>query len=177
MASFFGMSATQSTLQSTMTLHRTLSYREHLTKTTGKLKNRNNLLIKLSGSTCGASANTLWSSALLCYSAAEYCAPVWSRSAHTSQVNVCSWTLPCASSLVPSVLHLSHGFLCSPTLNHQPYEGRRPLSSWWRKLSNMTVSQSSLISSTHHCYYWHPGSRCGWTYNQNTRWHQKSMEA
>jgi len=82
------MSATQSTLQSTMTLHRTLSYREHLTKTTGKLKNRNNLLIKLSGSTCGASANTLWSSALLCYSAAEYCAPVWSRSAHTSQVDV-----------------------------------------------------------------------------------------
>ena len=37
----------------------------------------------------GASANTLQSSALaLCYSAAEYCAPVWSRSAHTSQVDV-----------------------------------------------------------------------------------------
>ena len=34
-------------------------------------------------------ANTLRSSALaLCYSAAEYCAPVWSRSAHTSQVDV-----------------------------------------------------------------------------------------
>jgi len=43
---------------------------------------------KLAGSTWGASANTLRSSALvLCYSAAEYCAPVWSRSAHTSQVN------------------------------------------------------------------------------------------
>ena len=37
----------------------------------------------------GASANTLRSSALaLCYAAAEYCAPVWSRSANTSQVNV-----------------------------------------------------------------------------------------
>jgi len=34
-------------------------------------------------------ANTLRSSALaLCYSAAEYCAPVWSRSAHTSRVDV-----------------------------------------------------------------------------------------
>ena len=45
----------------------------------GKLKNRNNLLMKLAGSTWGASANTLRSSALaLCYSAAEYCAPVWS---------------------------------------------------------------------------------------------------
>jgi len=45
--------------------------------------------MKLDGSTWGASANTLRSSALaLCYSAAEYCAPVWSRSAHTSQVDV-----------------------------------------------------------------------------------------
>jgi len=72
-----------------VTLDRTLSYREHLTKTAGKLKNRNNLLMKLASSTCGTSANTPQSSALaLCYSAAEYCAPVWSRSAHTSQVGV-----------------------------------------------------------------------------------------
>ena len=47
------------------------------------------LLIKLAGPTLGASTNTLRSSALaLCYSAAEYCAPVWSRSAHISQVDV-----------------------------------------------------------------------------------------
>jgi len=72
-----------------VTLDRMLSYREHLTKTAGKLKNRNNLLMKLASSTWGASANTLRSSALaLCYSAAEYCAPVWSRSAHTSRVDV-----------------------------------------------------------------------------------------
>ena len=37
-----------------VTLDRTLSYREHLTKTAGKLKNRNNLLMKLAGSTWGA---------------------------------------------------------------------------------------------------------------------------
>jgi len=68
-----------------VTLDRTLSYREHLTKTAGKLKNQNNLLIKLAASTWGASANTLQSSALaLCYSAAEYCAPVWSCSAQCS---------------------------------------------------------------------------------------------
>jgi len=55
----------------------------------GKLNNRNNFLLKLASSTRGASTNTLRSSALvLCYSAAEYCAPVWSRSTHTSQVNV-----------------------------------------------------------------------------------------
>ena len=37
-----------------VTLDRTLSYREHLTKTAGKLKNRNSLLMKLAGSTCGS---------------------------------------------------------------------------------------------------------------------------
>ena len=66
-----------------------------------------------------------------------------------------------ALSLIPSILHLSHGFQCSPTLNRQPYEGRLPLTSWWRKSSNMTVGQSSLISLAHHCYDWHPGNRCG----------------
>jgi len=63
-----------------VTLDRMLSYREHLTKTAGKVKNLNNLLMKLAGSTWGVSTNTLRSSALaLCYSAAEYCTPVWSR--------------------------------------------------------------------------------------------------
>ena len=37
-----------------------------------------------------------------------------------------------------------------------------------KKFSNMTVGQSSLISSTDHCYDWYPGSRCGWTCNQLT---------
>ena len=82
--------------------------------------------------------------------------------------SMCSWTLPCVSSLIPSALHLSHGFQCSPPLNRQPYNGRLPLTSWWRKSSNMTVGQSSLISLTHNCYHWHPGSRCGWTCNQLT---------
>ena len=38
------------------------------------------------------------------------------------------------------------------TLNREPYEGRLPLTSWWRKSSNMTVGQSSLIYLAHHCY-------------------------
>ena len=54
---------------SSVTLDHTLSYREHLTKTAGKLKNGNNLLMKLAGSTWGTNANTLRTSALaLCYS-------------------------------------------------------------------------------------------------------------
>ena len=99
------------------------------------------------------------------------CAQTAPQSGHallTQVRSMCSWTLPCTSSLVPSVLHLSYGFQCSPTLNRQPYEGRLPLPSWWRKASNMTVGQSSLISLAHHCCDWHPENRCGWTCNQLT---------
>ena len=72
-----------------VTLDRTLTYKEHLEKTASKLKTRNNLLMKLAGSSWGARANTLRSSALaLCYSVGEYCAPVWARSAHTKLVDV-----------------------------------------------------------------------------------------
>jgi len=94
-----------------VTLDRTLSYRLHLTKTAGKLKNRNNLLMKLAGSTWGASANTLRSSAMaLCYSAAEYCAQVWSRCAYTSQVDV----------QLNSTMPLISGTLCSTPLPWLP---------------------------------------------------------
>ena len=69
-------------------LDRTLSYKEHLTKTAAKLKSRNNLLSKLAGSSWGAGASTLRTSAMaLCYSVAEYCSPVWCQSAHISQVD------------------------------------------------------------------------------------------
>ena len=72
-----------------VTLDRTLSYKDHLQKTAGKLKTRNNLLSKLVGTTWGANANTLRTSALaLCYSVGEYCAPVWAQSAHTNLVDV-----------------------------------------------------------------------------------------
>ena len=102
-----------------VTLDHTLSYREHiLTKTAGKLKNWNNLLMKLVGSTWGASANTLWSSALtLCYSAAEYCAPVWSRSAHTSRVDVqLNSTMRLISGTLRSTIYISP--IASTTLQH-----------------------------------------------------------
>ena len=71
-----------------VTLDRSLTYRDHLTKVAGKVKTRNNLLEKLAGSSWGDNAHTLRSAALaLSYSAAEYCAPVWARSSHTSLVD------------------------------------------------------------------------------------------
>ena len=63
-----------------VTLDRTLCYREHLTKTAGKLKNRNILLMKLAGYTWGASANTLLlNSKVPEQMTAEYCTPVCSH--------------------------------------------------------------------------------------------------
>lgn len=72
-----------------VTLDRALSFKDHLLKTAGKLRTRNNLLTKLVGTTWGANTNTMRSTALaLCYSVGEYCAPVWARSAHTNLVDV-----------------------------------------------------------------------------------------
>ena len=71
-----------------VTLDRTLTYKEHVTKTAKKLQGRNNLLTKLAGTSWGANASVLRSSALaLCYSVAEYCSPVWARSAHTARLD------------------------------------------------------------------------------------------
>ena len=68
-----------------VTLDHTLSLREHLVKTAGKLKNNEASWLY----SWGANAETLRSSALaLCYAVAEYCAPVWSRPAHTALVDV-----------------------------------------------------------------------------------------
>jgi len=72
-----------------VTLDRSLTYHEHVKKKAAKTYTRNNLLCKLAGSSWGANASTLKTTALaLCYSTAEYCAPVWSRSVHTKLVDV-----------------------------------------------------------------------------------------
>ena len=72
-----------------VTFDRTLSFKQHLTKTASKLKTRNNIIQKLCGTSWGSSATTLRCSALgLVYSTAEYCAPVWLNSPHANMVDV-----------------------------------------------------------------------------------------
>ena len=105
-----------------VTLDRTLSYREHLSRSAVKLKSRNNLIVKLACTSWGAIASTLCTSALaLCYWVAEYCCPVWARSIYTNLINtqlhsaMClisgclqptqlSW-LPVLSNVAPASLH------------------------------------------------------------------------
>ena len=53
-----------------------------------KVATRNNLLRKLSNSKWGANASTIRTTALaLCYSVAEYAAPVWARSYYAQKLN------------------------------------------------------------------------------------------
>jgi len=71
-----------------VTLDRIFSHREHLSCSAAKIKSRNNLIMKLAGTSWGASARTLRTSALaLCYSVAEYCCPVWARSSFTNLID------------------------------------------------------------------------------------------
>ena len=71
-----------------VTLDRTLSYKEHMHNTKMKVTTRNNLLRKLSNSKWGENASTIRTPALaLCYSVAEYAAPVWARSSHAKKLN------------------------------------------------------------------------------------------
>ena len=67
----------------------TLTYKHHLRKVAAKTRTRYNLVHMLACTTWGAVAKTLRTSSLaLCYYVAEYCAPVWSNSAHTNLVDV-----------------------------------------------------------------------------------------
>ncbi|KAJ3605796.1 hypothetical protein NHX12_027840 [Muraenolepis orangiensis] len=69
-------------------LDRTLSYKQHLEEVRAKVTARVSLIRRLAGTTWGASARTLRiSTQALVFSAAEYCAPVWSRSPHVKKVD------------------------------------------------------------------------------------------
>ena len=69
-------------------LDRSLTFCHHLVALCKKLSSHVTLLRQLVGSGWGAGAKTLHIATLsLVYSAAEYCAPVWCRSAHTCLIN------------------------------------------------------------------------------------------
>ena len=65
-------------------MDRSLTYRRHLESLRKRLTSRVALLRRLAGSDWGAGATILRTATLaLVHSTAEYCAPVWCRSAHT----------------------------------------------------------------------------------------------
>jgi len=67
---------------------RSLTFKKHLEDVKNKLKSRNNIISKLAGVNWGSNTKVLRISAIaLVYSVAEYCAPVWARSAHCHKVD------------------------------------------------------------------------------------------
>ncbi|KAL0193893.1 hypothetical protein M9458_012189, partial [Cirrhinus mrigala] len=111
-----------------VTLDRSLSYHDHLKKTAAKVSSQNNLLSKLAGTSWGARAQTLKTTALaLCYSTAEYCAPVWSRSSHTKLVDIQLNTSMCI--ITGTIRSTPLPWLSSATYHHHISDDRRPLQS------------------------------------------------
>ena len=69
-------------------LDKALTFRQHLESLHKKLTTRVGLLRRSAGSSWGAGAITLRTATLaLVHSTAEYCAPVWCRSAHTCLID------------------------------------------------------------------------------------------
>ena len=92
-------------------LDRSLTFRHHLVALRKTLSSHVTLLRRLVGSGWGAGAKTLHIATLsLVYSAAEYCAPVWCRSAHT----------PLIDSVLNDVLPIVTGCLRPTPTDHLP---------------------------------------------------------
>ena len=92
-------------------LYRSLTFRHHLVALHKKLFSRVTLLRRLVGSGWGAGAKTLCIATLsLVYSTAEYCAPVWCRSAHTRLID----------SVLNDALRIVTGCLCPTPMDHLP---------------------------------------------------------
>ena len=92
-------------------LDRLLTFRHHLVALRKKLSSRVTLLRRLVGSGWGAGAKTLRIATLsLVYSTAEYCAPVWCRSAHTRLID----------SVLNDALRIVTGCLCPTPTDHLP---------------------------------------------------------
>ena len=92
-------------------LDRSLTFRDHLVALRKKLSSRVTLLRRLVGSGWGAGAKTLRIATLsLVYSTAEYCAPVWCRSAHTRLID----------SVLNDALRIVTGWLRPTPTDHLP---------------------------------------------------------
>ena len=99
-------------------LDRSLTFRHHLVALRKKLSSRVTLLRRLVGSGWSAGAKTLRIATLsLVYSAAEYCAPVWCRSAHTRLID----------SVLNDALRIVTGWLHPTPTDHLPvFSGIQP---------------------------------------------------
>ena len=126
-------------------LDRSLTFKKHLQNCKAKVSTRNNILRKLISSQWGENPNTLKTSALaLCYSAAEYASPVWSRSSHAkyldpAQNDSCRIIAGCLKPTNTSCLYLRAGIA--------PPDMRREMISWRERCREMHDPSHTLYGS------------------------------
>ena len=133
-------------------LDRSLTYRPHLEQLSQKLKTRNNLIQKISGTDWGADGNTLRTAALaLIYSAAEYCAPAWYNSSHKGKIDV---QLNSAMRLVTGTMKSTPTPWLHVLSNIAPPQLRRKSAAhreWHRSLDDVALPiRSELINPPRH---------------------------
>lgn len=120
-----------------VTLDRTLTFNANSQRIVAKVEPRINLLRKLAGTTWGADANVLRTTALaLVFSVAEYSAPVWLESAHTHHIDI---ALNKAMRIITGTVSSTPIEWLSVLANIEPPEIRRfkAFARQWEKQSNM----------------------------------------
>ena len=118
-----------------ITLDRTLTYRQHLETLRKKLTSRITLIRRMAGTGWGARATTLRITTLtLVYSTAEYCAPVWSRSAHTHLLD----------RPINDALRMVTGCLKATPTEYLPVLPGIPLAELRRKAATLSLASQSL---------------------------------
>ena len=121
-------------------LDRLLTFRHHLVALCKKLSSRITLLRRLVGSGWGAGAKTLRIATLsLVYSTAEYCAPVWCRSAHTRLID----------SVLNDTLHIVTGCLRPTPMDHLPVLSGIQLAELHRMGATLSLAYRESLDPDH----------------------------
>ena len=121
-------------------LDRMLNFKQHLEEVAGKVTSRVAFIRRLAGTTWGASAKTLRiSTQALVFPAAEYCAPVWSRSPHVKKVNVA----------INSSLRTIYGCLKPTPLFYFPVLAGIAPAGIWRKAATLALSRKAVKLDWH----------------------------
>jgi hypothetical protein len=116
-------------------LDRILTYREHQTRLTAKLKTRQSIISKLASLIWGADVNTLRISTLsIMYSTAGYCALIWLNSVYTNvdkHLNAEMWTISELTKSTPLKWLPVHSNIAPPKLWREHILLRE-----WKKYAN-----------------------------------------
>ena len=119
-----------------ITLHRSLSYRRRLESLRKKISIGVSLIRRLAGTTWGAGASGLRPVTLaLGYSTAEYCAPVWCRSAHTRLIDP----------IINNALRIVTGCLLPTPTNYLTILAGIPPAELRRRQATLTLARKALL--------------------------------